>query len=62
MSHLEDVCKDINIPYKLKSEQVSAITSLIEGKHVFVFLPTGFGKSMIPYLTPLVMDKVSFTI
>ena len=30
----------------LKDEQIACIKAICEGKDVFLFLPTGFGKSM----------------
>ena len=43
---------------ELKDEQVEAILNSCQGQDVFVSLPTGFGKSMIYGLLPLVFDKI----
>ena len=45
MSHLE-----------LKSQQKQAIVAVYEGKDVFVFLPTGFGKSVCFQVLPFLFD------
>lgn len=43
---------------ELKQEQKEIIWSLLEKKDVFGLLPTGFGKSMIFTLFPLILDQV----
>ena len=40
----------------LKKEQVSAVRAVYEGRDVFVWLPTGFGKSICYELLPFVFD------
>ena len=40
----------------LKSEQVEAIRYMYEGSDVFVFLPTGFGKSICFEVLPFLFD------
>ena len=40
----------------LKEEQLKAIRAVYEGKNVFVWLPTGFGKSLCYQAIPFVMD------
>ena len=45
MSHLE-----------LKNQQKQAIVAVYEGKDVFVFLPTGFGKSVCFQVLPFLFD------
>lgn len=42
----------------LKAKQQEAIISFMEGKDVFVSLPTGYGKSMIYCLLPLIFDRL----
>ena len=43
----------------LKSEQRSCVESLYEGKDVFLWLPTGFGKSLCYEVLPFVLgDKL----
>lgn len=41
---------------KLKSQQKQAIVAVYEGKDVFVFLPTGFGKSVCFQVLPFLFD------
>ena len=41
---------------KLKNEQLSAIKGFVSGKDVFVSLPTGYGKSLIYGVLPLVFN------
>ena len=40
----------------LKPEQVECINNISEGKDVFLWLPTGFGKSLCYELLPFVFD------
>ena len=40
----------------LKTEQRDCINHLYEGKDVFLWLPTGFGKSLCYEVLPFVMD------
>ena len=40
----------------LKAEQEQAITHFVNGNDVFVFLPTGYGKSLCFALLPRVFD------
>lgn len=42
----------------LKAKQHEAILSFLKGKDVFVSLPTGYGKSIIYCLLPLIFDKM----
>ena len=42
----------------LKTKQLHAITSFIHGKDTFVALLTGYGKSLIYALLPLVFDTI----
>ena len=41
----------------LKDKQVDAIQKFCRGLDVFTLLPTGFGKSMIYGLLPLIFDR-----
>ena len=43
----------------LKPEQQSVIESICNGKDTFVWLPTGFGKSICYQTLPFVFDKMS---
>ena len=40
----------------LKEKQIEAITSYVELKETFVFLPTDFGKSLIYGVLPSIFD------
>jgi len=53
---IEEVSKDIRI--QLKDKQLEAIKHFCSGKDVFVSLPTGYGKSLIYGVIPLVFDKM----
>ena len=44
---------------ELKNEQKKALFYLLSGKDVFVNHPTGFGKSLIYQLSPLVAEELS---
>lgn len=47
-----------NFDIKLKTEQIETISAVLEGKDVFAQLPTGYGKSLIYTLLPLLMDEI----
>ena len=53
---LSDVCSKLNT--QLKDQQVEVILKFCQGHDVFVSLPTGFGKSMIYGLLPLLFDTL----
>ena len=40
----------------LKSEQASCVKSICAGKDVFLWLPTGFGKSLCYEVLPFIFD------
>ena len=42
----------------LKLKQEEAILSFLDGKDTFVSLPTGYGKSLIYALLPLIFDNI----
>ena len=46
-----------SLPDKLKRQQIEAIVALMNG-NVFCVLPTGYGKSLLYCLPPLLLDKV----
>ena len=52
---IQEIAKSVGVT--LKEKQSSALTSFCEGNDVFITLPTGYGKSMIFDLLPLVFDK-----
>ena len=43
---------------QLKDKQEEAILTFLRGKDTFVSLPTGYGKSLIFGILPLVFDRV----
>ncbi|XP_078311557.1 putative ATP-dependent DNA helicase RecS [Crassostrea virginica] len=43
---------------ELKEEQTEILSAVIEGKDVFAQLPTGYGKSLIYTLIPLLLDEL----
>ncbi|XP_078660162.1 putative ATP-dependent DNA helicase Q1, partial [Branchiostoma floridae x Branchiostoma belcheri] len=45
----------------LKPEQVDALKSFVCGRDVLALLPTGFGKSLIYQIAPLVLEKLGRT-
>jgi superfamily II DNA helicase RecQ len=46
----------------LKEKQLEAILEFLSGKDVFVCLPTGYGKSLIYGILPLVYDELKGTV
>ena len=48
-----DVLEDIDSAFILKEEQRNAIKSFVDRKYVFAVLPSGFGKSLIYQLAPM---------
>ena len=52
---IQEIAKSVGAT--LKEKQLSALTSFCEGNNIFITLPTGYGKSMIFDLLPLVFDK-----
>ena len=42
---IRDVVKS-KLGYIIKEEQVVAVKAILEGKDIFVVLPTGYGKSL----------------
>lgn len=43
---------------ELKDKQLEAISTFVGGRDTFVILPTGYGKSVIFSLLPLVYDQL----
>ena len=58
-SALAAVKYKLDIGYGWNKEQVTGFQALCEGRNVFAILPTGFGKSDLFAIPPLVMDMVS---
>ena len=48
---IDTACLEVKVV--LKAQQRQSIEAALEGKDVFVTLPTGYGKSMIFHLLPL---------
>lgn len=42
----------------LKPKQLEAVVNFCNGKDVFVSFPTGYGKSIVYGILPLVFDKI----
>ena len=47
-------CKEFT--YALKDEQIEVLLNIANGEHTLAVLPTGFGKSDLFILAPLIMD------
>ena len=45
-------------PSVLKPKQLEAVCSFVAGNDTFVTLPTGYGKSLIYAILPLVFDSI----
>ena len=50
--------KYYDVSMVLKDQQIQCIKFLVEGDHLCALLPTGFGKSLIYTLFPLVLQEV----
>lgn len=44
---------------ELKNEQLDVIENILNNRHAFGILPTGYGKSFCFGIPPLLMDKVN---
>ena len=58
---IREAARDLGIAF-LKEKQLEAVKTFVEGKDTFVALPTGYGKSIIYAILPLVFDKIRGTI
>ena len=54
---ISDSLREIGIE-RIKDKQKEAILAFISGRDTFVVLPTGYGKSSIYAVLPLVFDKL----
>ena len=54
---VNDVARSLGV-FPLKPEQLKAVMAFLEGRDVFVSLPTGYGKSLIYAILPAVFDKL----
>ncbi len=43
---------------RIKPEQLSAVQAALKGEHVFVSVPTGFGKSLVYQLLPFCAESL----
>ena len=48
----------LNWPYSLKDEQEKALKLFLQGDDTLLSVPTGFGKSDLLILPPLMLDQV----
>ena len=53
---IHEVAESVGVT--LKEKQLGALTSLRGGNNAFVMLPTGYGKSLIYSVLPLIVDKL----
>ena len=58
LRRVESVLEDLDSALILKEEQRNAIKAFVDGKYVFALLPTGYGKSLIYQLAPMVSKKL----
>ena len=54
---IQRVCDTFGIS-KLYEEQLQCLEAAVEKRNVYASLPTGYGKSMIFYVLPIVADEV----
>lgn len=60
LNHAFSLVKEqYNINFALKPEQVEILQMLLLKKNVMAVLPTGFGKSLLFLMPPLLLDQVS---
>ena len=60
--NIEDVISDVTRQFsldKLKQKQKDAIMAFVQGRGVFVSLPTGYGKSIIYTALPFIFDSIN---
>ena len=58
LTAIADCLRDIGVQF-LKEKQLEAIHAFLDGRDTFVSLPTGYGKSLIYGILPLLFDKGS---
>ena len=59
LSLFELVKTKYQLPESMKEKQVDAIVSILNGNNTMCVLPTGYGKSLVFTLLPLLLDEVS---
>ena len=47
-----------SLPQRLKDRQIEVLSFVLQGRDTFAVLPTGYGKSLIYYLLPLLHDEL----
>ena len=57
-TELSDFLGNLKTNLQLKDKQVEVIQALLNGKNVLAALPTGYGKSLIFQLFPIIMNAV----
>ena len=57
-SAIESVLQKLKVKITLKPEQHLALKSFLQKRDVFGVLPTGYGKSLIYQLVPLVLEEM----
>lgn len=60
-SALSAILEELNLGFSLKDEQKEALESFVLKKDVFAVLPTGYGKSLIYQLAPLVAKRMELS-
>ena len=62
MTDIKDIysrlCARLALPHAVKKEQIKAISAIVQKRNLFCVLPTGFGKSLIYIVPPLILDQV----
>ena len=54
---LDEVISEMGL-FPLREKQTEAVLAIVAGKDTFVTLPTGYGKSIIYGVLPLLFDKL----
>jgi len=58
VSLYERVKTKYRLPDSMKEKQVDGIVSILNGNNTLCVLPTGYGKSLVFTLLPLLLDEV----
>ena len=54
----DSIKNNYNLHISLKIEQISVLDSLLRNKSVLAVLPTGYGKSVLYAVMPMLLNKV----